>query len=592
MLIKLAWYSTKGKLKDYVLLFSGLIMASAIFYMFQSIARNNRLVNTSIFTLVFQLGSVLLGVITFFYLLYANSFLMNLKRKEYGMLLMLGATKFKIVLLNFLETIGIGLVATLMGNLVGILLSKVVTLFLQNGLSTQLTSQSFVNFQAFLITLIFFVVCFILTAILNGRSLAKEELTALLKKQATPDYTDDKSGILILQFFSGSLCLGFGYYAMFNVINWKMKAIVIAMFTIFLGSYLLIHSLVILVLNGMKQRKPFYLKKLNTILVAQLKYRIKSYTQILTVIAMLFALALGALTVGLGFKNEGYKIADKMLYYDLVLTSKNSQELDKMSQANLKSKSEYHFKIAGNRILINENDFEKTPFIVNTPISAQGTVVYECFNADALRKSDIAQESFKKMLADDWQKKDISFVSQNDFNLSNDITQAIILVKTTSFKKNYKTLDSIVKALDASEISPSMQKVSQYKAYEKNLVPFEYMGFFLGIAFLTMLTCCLMFKILTSYKTDQERYDILTRIGATKSGISSVIGKELLIIFTIPAFLGTLHVLFGLQLFKILLTNPYDAIAIPIMVFLMIYFVYFYLTYKMYSKIIFHKSLG
>ena len=66
-----------------------------------------------------------------------------------------------------------------------------------------------------------------------------------------------------------------------------------------------------------------------------------------------------------------------------------------------------------------------------------------------------------------------------------------------------------------------------------------------------------------------------------------MIQKELLVVFAIPAFLGTLHVLFGLQLFKVLLTNPYDSIALPITDFLMIYFVYFYLTYKMYSKIIF-----
>lgn len=139
-------------------------MASGIFYMFQSLATNDRLIhqsgNASTITIVFHLGSILLGVITFFYLLYANSFLMNLKRKEYGMLLMLGASKSKIIFLNFLETIGIGLVSTLAGNLVGFMLSKIVTLFLQNILDTELMANSLVNLKAFLITLVFFVICF------------------------------------------------------------------------------------------------------------------------------------------------------------------------------------------------------------------------------------------------------------------------------------------------------------------------------------------------------------------------------------------------------------------------------------------------
>jgi putative ABC transport system permease protein len=78
----------------------------------------------------------------------------------------------------------------------------------------------------------------------------------------------------------------------------------------------------------------------------------------------------------------------------------------------------------------------------------------------------------------------------------------------------------------------------------------------------------------------------LSRIGATQQGIISVIQRELLVIFGIPAFLGTLHVLFGLQLFKMLLTNPYEAILMPIGLFLLIYFAYFYLTFKMYAKMV------
>lgn len=570
-------------------------MASGIFYMFQSLATNDRLIhqsgNASTITIVFHLGSILLGVITFFYLLYANSFLMNLKRKEYGMLLMLGASKSKIIFLNFLETIGIGLVSTLAGNLVGFMLSKIVTLFLQNILDTELMANSLVNLKAFLISLVFFVICFFLTAIVNGSSLAKQQLINLMKKQATPDFTDSKLWYLVLQFISGSFCLGLGYYAMYHVLSWKVKAVVIAMITIFLGSYLIIHSCVILILSFVKQRKNYYFKEMNAILVAQIEYRIKSYTQILTVIAMLFALALGAFTVGLDFGQEAYKSADKAFFYDLILTQENSHVLNQLDQNNIKSKTAYRFKAVGEHVLINKGDFDKRAFIVNGPISAQGDVVQKSFNGSAMEKSEIAQKNFSNMLPEALQDKKIFFVSQEEFGVSNGVTQALVLVKTKNFKKNYEMLASIVKEIEPNKnldfIFLSAQKVHRYQAHAKGFVGFQYMGFFLGLAFLTMLTSCLMFKILTSYKTDQERYKILLKIGANKSGINRVIQKELLVVFAIAAFLGTLHVLFGLQLFKVLLTNPYDSIALPITGFLMIYFVYFYLTYKMYSKIIF-----
>jgi len=40
MLWKLSLTGIKGRLKDYIVLFSGLVMASAIFYMFESMASN------------------------------------------------------------------------------------------------------------------------------------------------------------------------------------------------------------------------------------------------------------------------------------------------------------------------------------------------------------------------------------------------------------------------------------------------------------------------------------------------------------------------------------------------------------------------
>ena len=56
---------------------------------------------------VFKIGSVLLAIITFFYILYANSFLSALRQKEFGMYMML-EQKHKVTLLMFIETIILG----------------------------------------------------------------------------------------------------------------------------------------------------------------------------------------------------------------------------------------------------------------------------------------------------------------------------------------------------------------------------------------------------------------------------------------------------------------------------------------------------
>lgn len=594
LIAKLAWYSTKGKIKDYLLLFSGLIVAAGIFYMSQSLVTSELVVKNpsygSTFSIIFQLGSVLLGVITFFYLLYANTFLMNMKRKEYGMLMMLGASKFKIISLNFLETIGICLGTTAVGTGVGMLFSKLVNLLLAKSLDGALSTHTIFNLQAFITTFLFFIICFSLTALMNSSSLGKEQLITLMKKQSLPEYKVEMPIILIGQFILGVTCLSLGYYAMYQVMTWQLKSIIIAMLMCFLGSYFVIHSFVAIVLGLIEHKKRLYLKRMNCVLTAQIKYRIKEYTQILTVISLLFALALGALTVGLGFKNESYNIADNMLFYDIVLSGKDQKEIDVIGLENIKTNSEYHFKVVGDTVLVNQALVNQDQFIVNGPISADGKVERKRYDANDIKKNNFAQEALKKMLPEQVRSKKLELISEQEFTKSNAKDETMFLIKTTGFKQNYSVLASIVARSDRSiktkSLSISNQKVVLYKDYEKGLLSFEYMGFFLGIAFLIMLTSCLMFKILTGYKIDQERYGILSKIGAPKSGVSTVIRRELLLIFIIPALLGTVHVIFGLQLFNMFLTNPYATIFIPILGFLMIYFSYFYLTYNMYLRII------
>lgn len=78
MLFKLALSGLKSRFKDYLVLFSGLIVTSAIFYMFLSLSTNPEFLkqNTtiSIIGVVFIIGDILLALITLVYIIYANSF--------------------------------------------------------------------------------------------------------------------------------------------------------------------------------------------------------------------------------------------------------------------------------------------------------------------------------------------------------------------------------------------------------------------------------------------------------------------------------------------------------------------------------------
>ena len=116
------------------------------------------------------------------------------------------------------------------------------------------------------------------------------------------------------------------------------------------------------------------------------------------------------------------------------------------------------------------------------------------------------------------------------------------------------------------------------------------MGFFLGIAFLTMLASCLMFKILSGAKSDIQRYSMLEKIGTRRNLLKQSIRKEIGILFLVPGLLGVTHVLFGLQLFKTLLSEPYNNIWLPFLIFFVLYFIYYLLTIWIYTGIVMKRE--
>lgn len=165
MLLKLSLSGIKSKLKDYIVLLVGLVMSSSIFYMFQTLSMNKDFLKNnsmlSAIAFVFLAGSVLLGIITIVYILYANSFLLSLRQKEYGMYMMLGAKKKKIGKMMFIETLIVGIVSLVIGIIVGIGLSQVVGHLLMQQLEFSSPDYTPFYIPAMNVTAIFFhPICF------------------------------------------------------------------------------------------------------------------------------------------------------------------------------------------------------------------------------------------------------------------------------------------------------------------------------------------------------------------------------------------------------------------------------------------------
>jgi Predicted ABC-type transport system involved in lysophospholipase L1 biosynthesis, permease component len=193
MLNKLAFAGIKSRLKDYVVLLFGLIMSSAIFYMFESLATNKAFIKANAQQItganfIFLFGAILLTIITLVYVFYANSFLMSMRRHDYGLFMILGAKQSKIGQLILLETMTIGTIASVIGALVGWGLTATVGLFLMSRMiGTKLQHFSAFYLPAVVTTIVLYLVLFLIAGVINRFALTKTAVLQLLKGDSQPN---------------------------------------------------------------------------------------------------------------------------------------------------------------------------------------------------------------------------------------------------------------------------------------------------------------------------------------------------------------------------------------------------------------------
>ena len=600
MIWKLSVTGIRNRLKDYLVLFSGLIVASMIFYMFLSIATNPVFISKDVYgrtaylTYIFTFGIILLVIITSVYLVYANSFLLSMRKHDYGMYMMLGAKSTRIGLLIFCETLLTGFLAVLLGITLGLGLTTIVTKVLVGKLGLEITHYKAILPSAIIGTLLFFVIIFLLGALGNMRKLTHTPVIDLLHEDQTPINLNHHPVLRGIEAICGVLLLAVGYYVMTLSTRYIYFLIPTALVTIIAGSFFVFNSVFTAIINYLLNKKSFSYRGINEFTLGQLKFRLQSYTKILTMISILFALALGAITVGLNFgsmKDE----TQKSIYYDATIVSQTPAVKKAEAKLTITNKQTYHYKEKGMHLYFNRAEFEKQPlkemavyFHDNQDNSP--TYKVKTLATAKLDKPQTTENSIFSQMVPNGLPKKIHLVSPKRWLSIDGQKKFVSYINVKDFVHDFPVINQIQKQQLRENRDYKDTYLNSKPYYYSNVLgftsAFEFMGFFLGIAFLTMLASTLMFKVLSGAASDKVRYQMLHEIGARPRLLRSSIRKEIGTLFTMPGILGIIDVLCGLQLFKTLLKAPYHNIWIPFTIFIVLYLGYYLLTVTLYEKIV------
>ncbi len=315
MLFKLSFRNMKKSFKDYAIYFLTLALGVAIFYMFNSIDSQQAMIEVSQSTremiqlLIQMLGmvSVFIAIVLGFLIVYANNFLINRRKREFGIYMSLGMGRRQISGIILLETILIGILSLAVGLFIGIFASQFMSILVAKLFEADMSEFTFVfSKDACIKTCIYFAVMYIAVIIFNTLTISRYKLINLLTAVKKNEKVKLKNPIIsILIFIASSVLLGYAYYLVTGGVyelrtgEQLLKPILMGV----IGTVGVFWSLSGFILRLIQTRKSVYLKGTNMFVLRQLNNKINTNIVSMTVICLMLFMTISALSSSLSIQS-------------------------------------------------------------------------------------------------------------------------------------------------------------------------------------------------------------------------------------------------------------------------------------------------
>ena len=398
MLFKLSIKNMKKSFKDYAIYFLTLVLGVAIFYMFNSLDTQQAMLDVSTSTReiiklmigMLNIVSVFVAVTLGLLIAYANNFLINRRKKEFGIYMTLGMGKRQISKIILFETILVGIVSLVCGIVIGVFASQFMSVLVAKLFEADMSEFTFVfSREACIKTCIYFAIMYLAVMIFNTITISRYKLINLLTAIKKNEKVKMKNPFIsILIFLIAAGILGFCYYKVTidaNKITEISQMLQIILLGI-LGTFLIFWSLSGFILRLVQSLKGTYLKGTNMFVLRQINNKINTTVISMTVICLMLFMTISILSSSLSLRNTMQKDLLDMTPVDLNLykTANLPEEYERYGKKYRATEE----AIEDSKITIVEtlenNDFDisKLKDIVEIPIYATNDLTWGDFIGD------------------------------------------------------------------------------------------------------------------------------------------------------------------------------------------------------------------
>ncbi|PFX71172.1 ABC transporter permease [Bacillus toyonensis] len=589
--------------------------------------------------ILMTISEVVIVFFSFFFLLYSIGTFLKVRKKQFGILTVLGISQKQLKRLIFIENMLIGVLSIFFGIQLGLVCSQFFLL-----VTAKITHVPGLYLYwptgAIVLTIIIFLGLFILVSSFTPMLIRTRKAVRLLKEGTKQK--ERKASVLISLF--GAICLISGYVLAANPLYFMSLGDIIgllyAVSSIFVipsliaaGTYFFFSQISFLLIRILKTRRKFYMKRINMLWISDLATRIRTNINMLFIVAMLSTLAFTMITFLYGFGKFTKFDAIRQNPFPFTYLSHTENTLADEHLNWLEQKfNEEHFTYTKFKTDIYEvSSAEDNAQLYYAIKQSDYNVLAKALNWETLSVNKNESYILMKDLDDQVvgtihtkEKKNTLTLAQNNLQLQvkeyknyNPFPNSLIYQLLILSNENVETLSTVSKQMSvynfqvndweeahtigsafitkidndnaaiqaehppfhASEASDSLYNT------KLNVASFFLIGTFLGVIFFIGAGSVLYFRMYTDLTNEQEKYITITKIGLTADEMKQSATIQLAILFFVPYIMASIHTMFATKMLQEILHLSFFAeITVVLMIFGTVEILFFLLIRSFYMQ--------
>ncbi|RBP92931.1 putative ABC transport system permease protein [Cytobacillus firmus] len=647
-LLDLSWRNMKRNFRLYTIYFISMFVGVVIYFTFSGLMFNKDVVaaiqNKENYKMVISLASVIVFLFIVFFILYANSFFMKQRKKEFGMYLLYGMKERQVAAMVFFETLFLSAISVFSGILIGGLLSKFFGAVLMNLMRYNEDISFAFPLEAIVSTVLLFALLIIIITIQSYFNVRRVQLVELFHANEKMDKPFTFSfGLALL-----SIILIAGSYYMITIGDtdiWKdhfketLAAVTVALIA---GTYLFFRQFSGWILQELSQRKNYFIGS-KMLWISSLRFSIRGNTVNFTFNSLISAIVIftvGFIAVDYAVKGE---VVKKEFPNHIAFSSQDDETQRQIEQLMNDSHPIIdHETITGIQTekIQNRNAFFSHPEYYTEefylfPESQLNAIVdlrkagekadLEGEEAIVLTRGIDEPEKYKSS------QPQMTVLEDNTFRIVEKIRYPLLSIPTSPGGNTKPQPSVLIISDEAFESLKELRTLSSFEIYQiedpktsndvsreiydlvmktegayysayidmysvdtesSSLILFS-VAFFAVIA-LFALGSVIYFKQLREATEEREHYAILRKIGVDGKEMKKIIRKQLLFVFLPPLLLGLLHSWFLLYYTVILVIKDLPSLTTIIFsvmgLYVLTYLIFYVSSVSIYYRIVSEKN--